>query len=152
MRRLSVYVETSVWNMAFADDSPVLSKASVDFFDRTSAFDYYISAIVTAEIALCYDPKKNLILDLIGKIRPKMLDLSPEIETLAQRYLSEEIIPAKYANDALHIAVASFYSIDFIVSFNFDHIVKEKTRNAVIGINALMMYKAPRIITPGEII
>jgi len=71
---------------------------------------------------------------------------------LAREYIEKGIIPAKYEDDAFHIAVASVNDLDAIVSWNFTHIVKLKTKREVSGINALMGYKPIEICSPQEVV
>jgi len=63
-----------------------------------------------------------------------------------------EIIPEKYRADALHIAFATFYEMDVLVSYNLRHIVKLKTRRLVNYINLLEGYRNLEIGTPEEVI
>lgn len=80
------------------------------------------------------------------------LPLTDEVKVLADRYIEEKVIPEKERNDAVHIAVASINNLDAIVSWNFEHMVKFKTRREVQGINALMGYKPIEICSPLEMI
>jgi len=41
--------------------------------------------------------------------------------------MKEKIIPEKFFTDAMHIATAAVYDLDMIISWNFEHIVKQKT-------------------------
>ena len=66
--------------------------------------------------------------------------------------MEEEIIPRKYREDALHIAMAAVYEYDVVVSWNFEHMVKVKTRREVQGVNIMMGYKSIDIATPAEVI
>jgi len=59
---------------------------------------------------------------------------------------------SKYEDDALHIAIASVNNLDVIVSWNYKHIVKLKTKREVTGINALLGYKEIEIYSPLEVI
>ena len=81
----------------------------------------------------------------------ELLALNEAIEELADKYIEEGIIPAKYRNDALHIAVASGYGLDAIVSWNFEHRVKLKTKQGVIAVNGLLGYKPIEIVAPPEV-
>jgi hypothetical protein len=60
---------------------------------------------------------------------------------LAEVYVNEGIIPKKYSNDALHIAIATIYKMDAIVSWNLTHIVKFKTKFQVKNINKRLKEK-----------
>jgi hypothetical protein len=73
---------------------------------------------------------------------------SGEIESLAREYVRRGIIPAKHIEDALHIAVASVNSIDVLVSWNFAHIVKLKTKREVNVVNVFLGYSQIELVEP----
>lgn len=91
-------------------------------------------------------------MDLIKKHKPNMLPVDDETKDLANKYVSEGVIPEKYIADALHIAVASINNMDAIISWNFRHIVKLKTKTEVTGVNKLLGYKEIEICSPEEVI
>ena len=80
------------------------------------------------------------------------IESDKKAESLADVYVSEGVIPAKYATDAAHIAVASAADMDFIVSWNFKHIVKRKTIMMSEFINFREGYKRIGIHSPSEVI
>jgi hypothetical protein len=43
----------------------------------------------------------------------------------------------RYAEDAYHIAIADIHEMDFLLSWNFKHIVRRKTRDIVKMVNTL---------------
>ena len=51
-KKLSLYLETSVWNFVFADDAPEKRDATKILFKeiREGKFEIYISDLVAAEI------------------------------------------------------------------------------------------------------
>jgi len=53
---------------------------------------------------------------------------------------------------ALHIAMAVINGIEAIISWNFEHIVKLKTRIMVNGINRLLGYHEIEICSPEEVV
>ncbi len=71
-----------------------------------------------------------------------------EIKTLAEEYVIRGVIPAKHIEDAIHIAIATVNSLDILVSWNFEHIVKLKTKREVNAINLLLGYNQIEIIEP----
>jgi len=81
-----------------------------------------------------------------------LLEQTPEIELLANDYADKNIIPSKNLNDARHIAVASFYGLGAIVSYNFEHIVRIRTIDGVTAVNLLHGYGTPKIVIPEEVI
>ena len=95
------------------------------------------------------DNKKRLLLRLLEG--SEALTIDDESEQLAREYVSQGIIPKKYVDDARHIAVAVVNSIDYLVSWNFEHIVKVKTRRMVGLVDAERGYKPIEIIAPPEL-
>ena len=92
------------------------------------------------------------MLDLIEKYQVIILDASEDVIQLAEKYIDNNIIPTKKRLDALHIAIASVNELDIILSFNFKHINKLKTKTLIPAINLLSGYKEIFIAQPEEII
>ncbi|MFH1777033.1 MAG: hypothetical protein ABH952_05685 [Candidatus Omnitrophota bacterium] len=86
------------------------------------------------------------------KAAPFLLKIDTEIEELADCYIKEKIIPLRYRGDALHIAAAVVNGIEAIISWNFEHIVKLKTRVMVNGMNRLYGYHDIEICSPEEVV
>ena len=63
-----------------------------------------------------------------------------------------QVIPQKYRTDGVHIAVTTVNDLDLIVSLNFQHIVKRKTKIGTNSINALNGYHSVEIANPMEVI
>ena len=91
-------------------------------------------------------------MDLIDKYNIQELLLDEASRQLAIKYIKEGIIPAKYQDDALHIAIASVNEMDLLLSWNFQHIVKLKTKRESVGVNMLMGYGSIEIYTPREVV
>ncbi len=81
----------------------------------------------------------------------KNVKISAEVIKLTQVYIDEGLIPEKYENDALLIALTSVYSLDILVSWNFKHLVKRKTRIGANLINLKNGYKSIEILAPPEL-
>ena len=153
IRRLRLYLDTSVFNFIFADDDPRKKEITEKFFDSLPNLgQIFISEVVLREIRRAPEPRQTELSGLIGRYTPRLLELNPETIDLAEKYLDEGIIPRKYRDDALHIAVAVVNDLDVVVSWNFEHIVKLKTRMEVNGINKMLGYKEIEICSPEEVI
>jgi hypothetical protein len=70
---------------------------------------------------------------------------------LANKYLEEKVVPASEPLDALHIAIASVSGVDFIVSLNFEHIVRPWTIERIRRINLQEGFKPVGIYKPNEV-
>jgi predicted nucleic acid-binding protein len=152
MKLLKVYFETSVFNFAFADDSPVEKDITLKLFNKIKDYEAYISEIVIREISRAPEFKKKQLFNLINKYEFKELEFDRESEELAKWYIKEGVIPEKYEEDAFHIAIASVNNLDVLISWNFSHIVKLKTKMRVAGINRMLGYKEIEIVSPWEVV
>ena len=80
-----------------------------------------------------------------------VLKLNDEVAALADAYVEAGVLPRRYFNDALHIAVAVVHGIKFLVSWNFKHFVNVKTRQMVNLVNLKEGYGVIEIIAPPEL-
>lgn len=153
-KKLKLYFDTSVFNFVFADDAPDKKTITLKLIEdvKTSKYDVYISTVVLREIREAQQEKAEKLMSLINNVQPFELEFDSECYELAYEYIKREIIPIKYEDDAFHIAVASVNDLDAIISWNFKHIVKLKTKKEVSGINLLMGYKEIEIYSPMEVV
>jgi predicted nucleic acid-binding protein len=149
---MKIYLETSVINFLFAKDAPEKMRITQEFFNVISDYDIFISDIVLLEIEQAPEEKKKSLMNVIKKNKIKALESTNEAEKLADIYVNEGIIPKKYYNDALHIAIATKYNMDAIVSWNLTHIVRFKTKFKVKDINNKLNEKDVIICTPEEMV
>lgn len=152
MKKLRLYLDTTVFNFAFADDCPIERDITRNFFRQIDNFDVSISDIVLQEISRCSSEKQKKLMDIVNKYDLDILHFDQDADDLANAYIKNKIIPVKFQDDANHIAIASINNCDVILSWNFKHIVKVKTKREVAGINLLMGYNSIDIYTPREVI
>jgi len=157
MRKLALYLDTSVISFALSkdisDDDRNITLKLIEEINKDK-FEGFISDVVIRELGNTKDPvKRDKLLKLVENTEfNEVLSVDEEIDRLAGKYIEEGIIPAVYRDDALHIALASVKGLDILVSWNFKHLVKHKTRIEVAGVNTLLGYKAIDICTPWEVI
>jgi len=124
MKKLKLYLDTTIFNFFFADEAPQERDVTRKFFKQIDQYEVYFSDIVIKEIARCHPPKREKLLRLMEEYSLEELVLDDEARILAHKYVKEKIIPVKYMDDAHHIALASVHGIDALLSWNFEHIVK----------------------------
>jgi predicted nucleic acid-binding protein len=71
-----------------------------------------------------------------------------EMEALAAAYMSQKVLPPKYANDAQHVGVCSVARIDFLVSWNFKHLANARREAGFNAVNLLQGYPPVRMVAP----
>lgn len=110
----------------------------------------YVSEITVEEL---HDTKNEMSRKKLQTLIKgfKVLKTNIDIRNLARVYIEKGIFPEKYVDDALHVATASFYQISYLVSWNFEHLVKVKTRRLVKLVNILEGFGEIEIVSPPEL-
>ena len=126
----------------------------VRLFDAIGAgqFEGYASQYVTDELSKAPEPKRSKMLALIKQYNITNLELTPEVFRMAELYIATHIIPASYLYDSVHIAAASVYGLDIIISYNFQHINRDRTRSLTASTNKEEGYKEIEICTAEEVL
>jgi predicted nucleic acid-binding protein len=151
---MKLYIETSVPNMLLHDDAPDLKRMTQEFFDwaRVCSDEFYTSALTEAEIARAPARVREDLLAALRSLHPELLDITAESRGLAQLYLSEGILPARFSDDALHVAVAVCHRMDAIVTWNMKHLANMRRVELINRLNLRQSMPAIRIHTPAEVI
>ena len=151
MKKLKILLDTSVYSAMLDKRDPIRQIQTQDFWKNINQYELFFSSINKEEIEAIKDEKlKKKMKDFL--IKGKELEISEEVEQMKSLYIKEELIPEKLENDALLLALTTVYSIDIlIISWNFKHLVKRKTRIGVNLINLKEGYKPIEILAPPEV-
>jgi len=82
----------------------------------------------------------------------RILDVSPEAFALARAYLTAGVVPARFSDDAAHVAVATCAGISLIASWNFKHLASFHRNERFNTVNLLHGWPAIRIVTPSVLL
>lgn len=154
MPKLSVYIETSVWSHAFADDAPESKAATLRFLDeaREDRYELFVSDVVLDEFARASEEMGRLLRELVSELSPTYLDFDEDAFSLSRKYIEHGIVPASKVDDARHVAVAVINELDILLSWNYRHLVNVRRRELFHHISVMSGYYKPlQIITPPEI-
>ena len=154
MRKLKVYIETTLFNFYVDEDRGFVHDSTLALFKEIAAGKYeaFTSDYVIDELGRAPEEKQEKMLSLISEYNITVLNYNDEAVALADKYIAERAIPMTHTTDALHIAVATVNDLDMIVSMNFQHIVKRKTKFITGNINVLNGYRVVEILNPMEVI
>jgi hypothetical protein len=130
-------------------------EATKDFFKRVDwgLFDVFSSAVVAGEIAAAPEPRRAIIEALVLKVSPQMLLTKPEVERLAGLYVQRRALPLGSRADAFHVALATYYGMDALLSWNFKHLANINRHRRLMAINVSEGYNRDlSIVTPLEVL
>lgn len=157
MKKLRIYLDTSVLSFLFADDVPEFRQITEEFFENFVAkgkYSVYVSDLLIREIEKSRDETKKVqLLQTIRQYGLPILTLNEESDKLAHAYLKAKVIPPRKIEDAQHIAIATCYQMDILLSWNFKHLANIQKQMAVKIINEQAGYFYPLTLTnPMEVI
>jgi hypothetical protein len=154
MKKLRIYLDTSIPNFLFAEDAPDFRRVTEDFFAKhAQKYELFASEVVILEIERDPDPQhRQKLLDALHRYPVAMLTGDLEVERLADLYLAQGIIPAKKREDALHVAYATVHGLDILLSWNFKHLANVRREALIATINQQEGYgHTLRLLSPLEV-
>jgi hypothetical protein len=81
-----------------------------------------------------------------------VLELTPEVETLAIEYFDAITLPQTARADASHLALATWHGMDYLTTWICRHIASARVRQLVQRINDRHGLVTPVICTPEELL
>ena len=112
--------------------------------------DCWTSVAVMEELESGDHPKMQQKLDLLEEAL--LLEITDEIREIAQVYIDNYLMPKDVAGDALHVAVASYYKMDYLLTWNCTHLANARKKQHLRRINGRLRLDTPEIITPLELL
>jgi len=142
------YIDTSVFGGYFDEE---FSNQTIPLFERIKNEEFILlySSITQGEL----ENAPNYVKELVKSLKvdfTEYIDVSDEAIDLADEYISEKVVGLTSYADCLHIALATINRADYLVSWNFKHIVNIQR---IIGYNAINIkngYKQLEIRSPRE--
>ena len=124
------YFDTSIFGGYFDDE---FSKETYILFNRVTAGKIICLYSELTERELYPAPTHVLnLLKNLPSIFSERLVINQQIINLAEKYITQRVVGKSSIEDCLHIAIATIYQADILVSWNFKHIVNS---NRIIGYN-----------------
>ena len=124
---------------------------TIPLFDRIYSGEYVVLYSTVTQEELENAPEK--IKDLVKKIKveqTEFIETTDEAIDLASEYILEKVIGKTSFADCLHIALATINRADFLISWNFKHIVNIERIRGYNSINIKNGYKQLEIRSPRE--
>ena len=155
MEKQSVYIETTVVSYLTANPSRDLvvaahQQVTVEWWENSlPLFEPFISPVVIEEASRGDKNAAELRLEKILSF--SVLEITDEVRELADGYFEKIQIPEKARGDVYHLAVATYHGMDFLVSWNFAHILNARVRGVIQDINTIQGISTPIMCTPEEL-
>ncbi|HKI31252.1 MAG TPA: type II toxin-antitoxin system VapC family toxin [Gemmataceae bacterium] len=152
MARPKVYIETSFVSYLTAWPSRDVimhghQQVTREWWQKRRAdFDLYTSQLVIREASQGDPEAVKARLDVLATMTALTLD--PEADALAAELLRAGALPAKAKEDALHIALAAVYGIEYVLTWNCRHMANLAMRGKIEAVCRAAGFAPPGICTP----
>jgi hypothetical protein len=152
----TAYIETTVPSYYVARTSLNLLQASRQASTRMwwdsgcSGFDLFTSLEAIDEAREGNEEMAAIRLALLKKAT--QLEITDDVGLLAQKLVNGGLVPDKAASDAIHIAVASVHSMDYLVTWNFKHIANPFIRERLRKVVQESGFRLPVMCSPDELL
>ncbi|MGI8919751.1 MAG: type II toxin-antitoxin system VapC family toxin [Pyrinomonadaceae bacterium] len=143
----SLYLETSVIGAYLDNGEPFRRDLTIRWWEHEmNDYRAVVSPLVTRELERIPQPHQRSYLKLIAPL--EQVELTDEVAILADGYVSRGIFHRKYIADAIHVALASFHKIDYLVTWNFGHLANVRRQARIRLFNTAAGFYVPMIVTP----
>jgi len=151
----TVYIETTIpsfyWETRKDPESVAMKDWTREWWDGPRMLcDCWTSVAVVEELETGDHPEKEQKLDLLEQAL--LLEINDEIREIAEVYIDNYLMPKDVAGDALHVAVASYYKMDYLLTWNCTHLANARKKQHLRRINGRLRLDTPEIITPLELL
>lgn len=109
----------------------------------------FVSKVVADECAAGDPDAASERLGILDSL--EFIATSPSVDELAHRLIERFAVPKTEPRDAVHISLAAVNGLEYLVSWNFKHIVNPKTRAAIEFVCRDAGFVPPVICTPDEL-
>jgi hypothetical protein len=151
----TVYIETSVISYHAAKPSRDVivaahQRITLEWWQNVlHQCEPHVSQAVLDEIARGDPEAAATRLDMTQGMT--VLEVTGEVVELANAYAERLRMPDHARTDSIHLAVASWHGMDFLVTWNCRHIAAAHVRRAVARVNSRRGIPTPEICTPEEL-
>jgi len=118
--------------------------------NHRSDFELVTSEAAIDELENGDFPQKGQALALMKDI--PLLDIDEAIADIVDAYMKHHVMPADPAGDALHLALASHYRCDFLLTWNCQHLANANKFAHIRRINGILGLFVPSLVTPLELL
>jgi predicted nucleic acid-binding protein len=145
----TVYLDTTIPSYLFDERESLKNYIEVTkawWAQEREKFDIYVSEETMAELKRGNYPNKLKILECMSKF--EVLSLNERITKITQEYVDNYVMPRVLEGDARHLAYASFYEMDFLLTWNCNHLANANKKQHIQVINKRLKLSTPEIVTP----
>jgi predicted nucleic acid-binding protein len=143
-----LYIDTSVFGGFYDEEFLEFTRPLFERLQK-GEFKMIFSAVTQEELTFAPENVKKLV-ENIKVENTEFIETTDEAVDLATQYIFEKVVGQTSLPDCLHIALATINQADFLISWNFKHIVNVQRIRGYNAINIKNGYKQLEIRSPRD--
>jgi hypothetical protein len=108
------------------------------------------SDVVIYELERKTHPMQKEKLEIMNTV--ERLPYVSAIDDIADEYIGHMLVPKEFVGDGYHLAYASYYGINFLLTWNCDHLANANKFQHIHIINTRLGISTPIICTPEQLL
>ena len=151
----TIYIETTIVGYLTArSKSDVIFQARQELTrrwwdDRRNEYDLFVSQFIIDEAAAGDPTAAAERLQVLDDLQ--LLDSAhPDVDRLADLLIDRHLLPSKAKTDAQHVAVATVFAVDYLMTWNCKHIANADRLPRIYSTLRSEGFDPPLIVTPEE--
>jgi len=109
-------------------------------------YDLFVSDAVLNELEGGNYPNQEEVVALVSGV--SLLPRLDDLDRIVEFYGANYVMPKSLTGDAAHLAYASYYNIEYLLTWNCNHLANANKRKHIRIINGRLGLTTPEIITP----
>lgn len=145
-----LYIDTSVFGGHFDIE---FAEFTIPLFERINRgeFTLLFSTVTQEELENAPENVRNLVKSIKAE-HTEFLETTDFVVDLATDYITEKVVGQTSYADCLHIALATINRADYLISWNFKHIVNVQRIRGYNSINIKNGYQLLEIRSPRDFV
>lgn len=155
--KATVYLDATIPSFYYEERPGAIMQAwrelTVSFWEyRRSEYDVFVSDETIRELEDVGYPeeKRSRCLALVAGL-PRFA-ITDAVIDLADLYVREGLMPSTDLGDAFHLAFATWYRIEYLLTWNCKHLANANKFARIQAVNGTRRLVSPLIVTPAQLL
>ena len=146
-----VYIETTIPSFYFETRTEHDMVARRDWTrqwwdTRREEYELVTSEVVFDELASGDYSSKEAAIGLLDGL--PILSVDPVVADITEAYIVRFVMPRDPSADAVHLALASYFKCDFLLTWNCAHLANANKFEHIRQVNGILGLYVPSLVTP----
>jgi hypothetical protein len=156
-RRKTIYLDSTIPSYYYEERKDPIIYArhliTVQWWNtRRRDYEIFVSDFVLREISDGDYPHRDKVISLMKETQPQVLEANVELAEIVEVFMEHFLMPRSSIEDAWHLAFASYYKIDFLLTWNCKHLANANKQEHIFRILSGLKLYIPIITTPENLL